>query len=151
QQQARWADARTALQRAEARLDGGGPRDLCQRFDQARRDLDLVIELDRIRLSRVTSGNVVSRLSRVTSGNLAFYKTKADQDYAKAFSDSGLAGVADPPDRVAARVHASTVRVALLAALDDWAVCAVDKDRRDWLLAVGRAADPDPQGWRDRI
>jgi serine/threonine-protein kinase len=155
QQQARWTEARGTLQRAEARLNGGAAGNLRQRIDQARRDLDLVIELDRIRLSRVTSGNVSgnvsSRLSRITSGNLVFYRTKADRDYTKAFGDSGLAKVADPPDSVAARIQASTVRVALLAALDDWAICAIDKDRRDWLLAVARKADPDPHGWRDRI
>jgi serine/threonine-protein kinase len=140
QQQARWTDARVALQRADARLNGGGgARDLRQRFDQARRDLDLVIELDRI------------RLSRITSGNLALYKTKADRDYTRAFADAGLAKAQDPPDVLAARVQASAVRLALTAALDDWAVCVTDKDRRDWLLAVARKADPDPQGWRERI
>jgi serine/threonine-protein kinase len=151
QRQARWNDARGTLKRAEARLNGGGAGELRRRIDQARRDLDLVIELDRIRLSRVTSGNVVSRLSRVTSGNLLFYRTKADREYTKAFGDSGLAEVTDPPDMVATRIHASTVRVALVAALDDWAVCATDKVQRDWLLAVARLADPDPQDWRDRI
>src|SRR5262249_37938189 len=55
QRQARWADAHAALERAEARLNGGGARDLRQQFDQAQHNLDLVIELDRIRLSRVTS------------------------------------------------------------------------------------------------
>src|SRR5262249_7324972 len=122
-----------------------------RRLGLARRDFDLVMELDRIRLSRVTSGNVVSRLSRVTSRNVVFYRTKADRDYTKAFGDSDLAKVSDPPDIAAARVQASTVRLALMAALDDWAVCAGDKGQRDWLLAVARLADPDPQGWRDRI
>src|SRR5262249_33084526 len=129
----------------------GGPADLRRRLGLARHDFDLVIELDRIRLSRVTSGNVVSRLSRVTSGNVVFYRTKADRDYTKGFADSDLAKVSDPPDVAAERIQASTVRVALLAALDDWAVCAGDKDKRDWLLAVARIADPDPQGWRDRV
>jgi serine/threonine-protein kinase len=155
QQQAHWTEARGTLQTAEARLNGGGAGDLRQRIDRARHDLDLVIELDRIRLSRVTSGNVsgnvLSRQSRVTSGNLVFYRTKADRDYRKAFGDSGLAKVTDPVDIVAARIYASTVRVALLAAVDDWAVCATDQDRRDWLLAVARKADLDPHGWRDRI
>jgi serine/threonine-protein kinase len=139
QQQARWNEARMALQRAEARLNGGGAGDLRQRFDQARDDLDLVIELERI------------RLNRLTCGNLAFYKAKLDRDYAKAFEDFGLGSVHDPLDLVAARVHGSTVHLALMAALDDWAVCTADKDRRDWLLALARAADPDPDGWRDRI
>jgi eukaryotic-like serine/threonine-protein kinase len=139
QQQARWKDARAVLQRAEARLNGGGTSDLRQRFNQAQRDLDLVIELDRI------------RLSRLTCGNLAFYKTKADRAYEQAFGDSGVANVNDHPVVVAARVRDSAVHLALTAALDDWAVCATDKVRRDWLLAVARRADPDPQGWRDRI
>jgi hypothetical protein len=39
--------------------------------------------------------------------------------------------------------------LALIAALDDWAVCATDKSRRDWLLLIVREADPDPLG--DRI
>jgi serine/threonine-protein kinase len=151
QQEARWAEARVALQRAEARLNGGRAEDLRRRLDQARRDLDLVIELDRIRLNRITSANVASPLSRFTSGNSVFYKTKADRDYAKAFGDSGLAKATDPPSIVAERIHASIVRVALMAALDDWAVCATDKDGRDWLLAVARMADPDPHGWRDRV
>jgi serine/threonine-protein kinase len=139
QQQARWTDARVVLQRAEARLNGGGASDLRQQLEHARQDLDLVVELDRI------------RLSRLTSGVLPFYKTRADREYGRAFDDSGLAKVQDPPDLVAERVRASPVHVALLAALDDWAVCAADKDRRNWLLAVAREADPDPQGWRDRI
>jgi tetratricopeptide (TPR) repeat protein/tRNA A-37 threonylcarbamoyl transferase component Bud32 len=139
QEQARWPEARAVLERAEARLNGGGPDDLRGQLDRARRDLALVMELSRI------------RLSRITSGNLALYKTKADRGYAQAFSDAGLAKEHEPPDVVAARVLGSPVRVALMAALDDWAVCAAEKDRRDWLLAVARKADPDPDGWRDRV
>jgi serine/threonine-protein kinase len=52
---------------------------------------------------------------------------------------------------VAAVVKASAVRGALVAALDDWAVCVTDKDARAWLFEVARGADPDPEGWRDRI
>jgi serine/threonine-protein kinase len=139
QEQARWTEARAVLDRAEARLDKDEPDDLREQLDRARRDLDLVIELDRI------------RLSRVTSGNLALYKAKGDGSYEKAFEEAGLGKVHDPPDIVAARVQGSAVRVAIMSALDDWAVCAPDKDRRDWLLAVARAADPDSHGWRDRI
>jgi serine/threonine-protein kinase len=139
QRQARWPEARAVLERAEARLDRGGPDDLREQIDRARRDLALVIELSRI------------RLSRLTSGKLPLYKSKADRDYAKAFDDAGLAKGQEPPDVVAARVQASPVRLALTAALDDWAVCAAEQDRRDWLLAVAHKADHDPNGWRDRI
>jgi serine/threonine-protein kinase len=139
QSQARWEEAGAVLKRAEARLDQGGPDDLREQLGRARHDLELVIELDRI------------RLNRMTSGNHTLYKTKADRAYTKAFGKSGLANEHDPPELVAKRVHESAVHVALAAALDDWAVCATDKQRRDWLLAVARTADPDPKGWRDRI
>jgi serine/threonine-protein kinase len=139
QASARWAEARAVLERAEARLDWRGSDDLRSQLARARHEFDLVLELERI------------RLSRVTSGNLALYKTKADQVYSKAFGESGLAKVLEPVDPVAARVQGSAIRVALMAALDDWAICAADKDRRDWLLAVASKADPDLQGWRDRI
>jgi serine/threonine-protein kinase len=140
QKQARWTEARSVLQRAEARLNGGGADDLRQRLSQARSDLDLVIELDRIHLKRVTS-----------SGDLAYYKSRADRQYLSAFENASLATVQDPPDDVAVRVNASAARVALLAALDYWAVCAMDKNRREWLLAIARQAEPDPLGWSDRI
>jgi eukaryotic-like serine/threonine-protein kinase len=139
QGRARWVEARAVLERAEARLDGGGPADLRRRLGQARRDLDLVIRLDAI------------RLKRVTHGELAFYKAQANRHYADAFQQEGLGKVGDPPASVVAVVKASAVRGALVAALDDWAVCIADKGRRDWLLEVARHADPDPEGWRDRI
>jgi serine/threonine-protein kinase len=139
QQKARWSDAGVALQRAEARLNGGGPGDLVQRLSRARSDLDLVIELDCI------------HLNRATSGDLAYYKSNADRQYMSAYESSGLAKAQDPPEVVAARVNASAIRVALIAALDDWAVCATDKSRRDWLLSIARGVDPDPIGWGDRV
>jgi serine/threonine-protein kinase len=74
-----------------------------------------------------------------------------DRDYVKAFGESGLGNPHDAADEVAARVRQSAIHLALVAALDDWAVCAADPERRKWLLTVARVADPDPQGWRDRI
>src|SRR5262249_6164423 len=72
-------------------------------------------------------------------------------DYAVAFRAEGLGTFHDPPARVAAVVKVSAVRGALVAALDDWAVCVTDKDARDWLFAVARHADPDSEGWRERM
>ena len=139
QDSARWAEARAVLERAEARLGGGGPDGLRRRLGQARHDLDVAIQLDRI------------RLRRVTRGDLPFYKAQADQEYKEAFQAAGLGSAHDPPQGVAAAVNASAVREALVAALDDWAICATDKDERDWLFQIVRQADPDPAGWRDRI
>ncbi len=138
QDSARWADARAALDRGEARLGGGGPEDLRRRLGQARRDLDLVIQLDNIRLKRVTRGELV------------FYKAQADRDYQEAFREAGLDTLHDQPQSVTAMINASAVRGALVAALDDWAVCAADKEKRGWLLEVARQTDSDSDGWRER-
>jgi serine/threonine-protein kinase len=139
QHSARWADARAALQRAEARFEGGGPNDLRRRLDQARRDLDFVIQLDTI------------RLKRVTRGELAFYKAQANREYAEAFQQAGLGTIEDQPSRVALTIEASAVRGALLAAVFDWAVCAADNTQRGWLLDVARQADARSGGWRERV
>jgi serine/threonine-protein kinase len=136
---ARWGEARKTLDRAEERLGWGGPGDLDRQLAQARHDLDLVIRLDEIRLKRATRGELV------------FYRVQADRAYAEAFRQEGLGTPDDPPARVAAAVRVSAVRGALVAALDDWANCIADKAERDWLLEVARLADPDPEGWRERI
>jgi serine/threonine-protein kinase len=139
EENARWAEARAVLQRAEARLEEGGPDDLRRRISQARRDLDLVIQLDAI------------RLKRVTRGELAFYKARANREYAGAFRRAGLGTVHDRPSRVAARIDASAVRGALVAAVYDWAVCAPDRSQRGWLLEVARQTDSRSGGWRERV
>jgi serine/threonine-protein kinase len=135
---ARWEEARLALDRADRRLGWGAPDDLRRRLGQARRDLDLMIRLDAI------------RLKRVTRGELDFYKARANQEYAEAFGRAGLGTADDEPSRVAANVNASAVRGALVAAVYDWAVCAADTPQRGWLLDVARQTDADPDDWRRR-
>jgi len=137
QQLARWDDAAAALGRAEERLSGLASRDLNNRLEYARHNLAFVIELDRV------------RLTRLTSGNLAIYKAQADQDYAEAFEHFGVK-LNSPAEATSSQMRASAVRTALLAALDDWAVCTADPKRRQWLLAVARKSDPDENDWRDR-
>ena len=78
QDSALWPEARSALKRAEVRLEGGGSVDLRRRLVQARTDLQLVVRLDAI------------RLTRVTRGELAFYKAQANREYTDAFRQAGL-------------------------------------------------------------
>jgi serine/threonine-protein kinase len=139
QGQARWVDARAALDRAEARLNRSDPDEWRRRLDQSRRDLELVIQLDAI------------RLKRVTHGELRIYQARAARRYSELFRDAGLGQVDDPAGNVASAVKASAVRPALVAALDDWSSCSTDKAERDWLLEVANQADPDPEGWRARV
>jgi serine/threonine-protein kinase len=138
QESARWTEARAALDRAVALLEGGGPPDLRRRVDQSRLDLDVVIALDTI------------RLKRVTRGELAFYKAQANQEYTAAFRNAGLGTIHEEPAGVARTIDASAARAALVAAVYDWAVCAADKAQRGWLLEVVRQIDSGSGGWRER-
>jgi len=161
QEKSAWAEAKAALERAKVRLGPNGLADLQQRLDQAGRDLALVAQLDAIRLNRTTwffreSDSVVGtpspawRVHFTTTGIAEhLYSLQADRDYETAFREAGLGEVHDGPEAVAARVKASAVHWALVAALDDWATCVTYSNRLSWVLAVARRADPDT--WRDRV
>jgi serine/threonine-protein kinase len=136
QGQARWNEARAVLAQAASRLGEEGPEDLRARVERARADLDLVAHLDDIRLTKAA----------VVEGHLDTYG--ADRKYAAVFAEAGLAKEGDDPLAAAGRVRGSSVRVPLVAALDDWAASTRDDQRRAWLLEVARQADPDR--WRDR-
>ncbi|WP_020473558.1 protein kinase domain-containing protein [Zavarzinella formosa] len=133
---ASWPEARAALERAKAWLGSLGSDELKRRVEQGARDLELVARLDAIRLTGYT---------RVGT-NLDF--TKADEEYEAAFREAGLGQVGDPVDAVAARVKASNIRNALLAALDNWAGCATDSSRRDWVADVTNQIDGNTTPWR---
>ncbi len=139
QANARWTEARAVLERAEARLKGGGPDDLRRRLDQARHDLDLAAHLDAI------------RLQRATRGELDYYRMQADREYAATFQQPGLGTRNDRPADVATRIARSPVSGALVAALYDWSVCAADRGQRGWLLQVARQAKSIPGEWHERV
>jgi serine/threonine-protein kinase len=134
----RWTNAEAALHRAEARLDVRSAQDLRQHVNEARSDLQLAARLDAI------------HLSRTTAGGLTYYWKQADADYEKIFAEAIHIPMSTPVDQAAKQVKESTARDALVAALDDWATCAADSQRRSWILNVARESDPDPE-WRDRI
>ena len=127
------------------RLGDGGPFWLYPVVEAARRDHQFLVRLEAIRLNRST----LVEGQHDHGAELRFNKARADRDYAEAFRDQGLGEPPDDPEGVAERVRASRWAAHLVAALDDWAVCAADPARQDWLLGVARRADPDP--WRDRV
>ncbi len=145
QQQSAFPEAGAALERARSRLGDGGPFWLYPVVEAARRDHQFLVRLEAIRLNRSTLAE--GQLHHAAL--LRFNKARADRDYAEAFRDQGLGEPPDDPEGAAARVRASKWAAHLVAALDDWAVCAADPARQDWLLGVARRADPDP--WRDRV
>jgi serine/threonine-protein kinase len=132
-QAGRWPEARAALQRAEGRLGGGGPRALRERVEQARRDADMIAELDAIRM----------QLAEGREGKM-FDTARADGRYAEAFRGYGIV-VGEPG--AAERLRGSAVRQALLAALDDWMLTMpADGPGRTALRAL--ADEADDNAWR---
>jgi serine/threonine-protein kinase len=139
-----WSEARTALERAKARLGNSGPRELLGQAEEMNRELSLVGHLGEIRLGRVS---VDERLDRDTWAYIA---------YAKAFREARLADGQEDPAVVAARIRATHIAPALLVAVDDWETC--DGDRRSWLHEVARHVDQnpitrqirDPRVWNDK-
>jgi serine/threonine-protein kinase len=129
---------RTAKERAQEQM---------QQLDQARRERQLVDRLDTIHLNRV--GVVKGRFDAHPNAE------RADREYEAAFREADLGRIGEDPAAVAARIEASTIRGELVAALDDWAVCAhradADAGRQSWLLEVLRRADPNPAQIRQRL
>jgi serine/threonine-protein kinase len=113
-------------------------------LDRAQSEQTLVARADAIHLDRATLAE--GRLN--PAAERRFNDARADRDYQSAFRDAGLGLVGEDPAIVAARVAASPALRPLVAALDDWAVCAAAEHRRAWVLGVARRADPD--AWRDR-
>jgi serine/threonine-protein kinase len=145
QRQLALPEAGAALEQAQSRLGEGGPFWLYPVVEAARRDQQGLVRLEAIRVNRST----LAEAGLNHAAQMRYNKARADRDYAEAFRDQGLGEPANDPEGAAARVRASKWAAHLVAALDDWAVCASDPARQDWVLAVARRADPDP--WRDRI
>jgi tetratricopeptide (TPR) repeat protein len=78
-----------------------------------------------------------------------FDRAGAEPLYASAFAKAGLSPEGNDSAAVAARVRESAVSAEIVAALDDWAGITRNLRRRACLLAVARAADPNPA--RDRL
>jgi tetratricopeptide (TPR) repeat protein/serine/threonine protein kinase len=139
-------ESRDLLEQARLRLGAAGPTDLRGQVEQALVDTALAKRLDGAR----------QRASTVTEGKMDV--AGAEQEYAAAFAQSGLGREGEDAEAVGERVWASAVRAEVVAALDDWAGITSDEGREEWLLAVARAADPDPGRdhlrqpalWRDR-
>jgi serine/threonine-protein kinase len=145
QQQSAFPEAAAALERAQSRLGDGGPAWLYPVLESARRDHQFLVRLEAIRTNRLTLVQGREHHAAMTRMNTV----QADRDYAATFRDQGLGEPPHDVEEAAARVRASKWAAHIVAALDDWAVCAAEPARQDWLLEVARRADPDP--WRNRV
>lgn len=133
EREGRFLEARAIL----GRVPDGGSTDLRERIERAQIELELAEKLQAIRMLR---GKFVQ------GGGIDY--AESCKKYEADFREAGFGSVDEPPANVAERINRSAVRVALIEALDDWAVCAEAK-MRDWILKVAKLCDPDP--WRDEV
>jgi serine/threonine protein kinase/Flp pilus assembly protein TadD len=131
-----WTEAGAALDQVGRRLEDIRDRHLEGMLRQARSDLVVTERLEQSRLNRAR------RLWRKTDYG------RAASDYAAIFAAAGLTPTDDPA--LAFRIRRSSIREALVEALDDWALVTDDTRLRAQALRLARRLDPDP-AWGDRL
>jgi serine/threonine-protein kinase len=122
------------LHELRAGTEGAG-RDLAR----ARKETKFLADLDNARLAR-------SRWK-----GRSFDAAAGAKRYGQAFADYGLDVLGRPPAAAARAVRRlrPTIRLALVVALDDWAICERRPKAQEHLRAVADGADDDP--WRRRL
>jgi serine/threonine-protein kinase len=126
-------------------------------IDEEASTVELLRQLDEIHLDRaMVAGRIGIENALLTpvnekqeDGTMTRGTVTPAARYEKVFCAAGIGSPGDDPVRVAARVRASPVREALVAAMDDWAACASHPDQQKWIDLVLKNADPDP--WRNRV
>ena len=131
----------SAVRKAEAQLAHGlANSELQRRVLRMRADRDMLVHLEQARLARST----------VLDGH---FNLQAGVDaYANAFRQYGIDVQQDPPDVVADNLRTRTIRVDLVAAIDDWAsllrqLRQLEKGKR--LVEVSRRINTDE--WSSRL
>jgi tetratricopeptide (TPR) repeat protein len=135
QEQGKYADALSAILRAEALLDAEGDPELRHRVQERRDDLEMVLKLENVRLESTEN------------------QRASDQRYQKAFRDFGIDVDVLEPAIAADRIRERSIRTELVVALDTWAVvCRYLADRKndgERLLVLAGMVDTD--AWRNRF
>ncbi len=153
---ARWAEALSAVARAE------GLAAQSEANEQLRRgvaELRGVIERDRddadAKAHRLAADRTLRADLDAARGRLADDRgvQRADADYAAAFRRAGLDLDATDPAQAGRWLASRSQPVELIGYLDSWSNARIASGRpeADWkrLVAIARAADPDP--WRDAL
>jgi serine/threonine-protein kinase len=140
QRQEKWPEALSAVRRARAVLSGvWAGTSLRQEIDQTHRDVEMALRLQEARL----------RKAAIKDGHFDWEALLPA--YAEAFRWYGLSLEGLDAAEAAQRIQGRSIHRQLVAALDEWAWARRQAGAGDWreLLAVARAADPDP--WRNRL
>jgi tetratricopeptide (TPR) repeat protein len=130
-----FAEALSAVMRAEGLLDAEGYTELRHDVQERRKDLEMLLELEKLRLD--TTGNPF----------------KSDQRYQQAFHELGIDVDVLEPAIAAHRIRERSIRTELVVVLDSWAVMRLRianwKNRGEHLLILAGMADTD--AWRSRL
>ena len=143
QNRAKWTEALEAVKRAEGILASGGNQGVRDRVRERRKDLEMVLRLELIRLPPAVAGMDGRQNDKAT-----------DTAYAEAFREYGIDVDTLDPQEAAERIRGRSVLLELASALDHWAGTrrAISQgDDAGWkrLVAVARAADLDE--WRNEL
>jgi tetratricopeptide (TPR) repeat protein/tRNA A-37 threonylcarbamoyl transferase component Bud32 len=132
-----WSQARAAVERAEAALASGDADDARrQRVRDARRDLEFISQLDRIR----QESQMLLVLGKLDPKEYV-------QKYALAFREYGVDVETLPTEDAITRLQARpALAVPIADALDHWAMLTLNQETPHWapLVAVARGLDGDP-------
>jgi serine/threonine-protein kinase len=146
-----FAAARESLTRGKDRLGKDRPAAIVRRLDELQAAWQLVGDLEAIQLGQLT-----------TTDEGLWDNTATQRDYQETFAQAGYDLTGGDVLEVAERIRRSPVTGPILEAIDNWAlVCTKDMllapdrakvlwRRRDRLLEVARAVDPDP-GLRNKV
>ena len=137
QAQRKYAEALSPALRAEALLSDGSSQELQNRAGDLRKDLQMALRLENTRLEGTGS---------TREGQFDF--ANQDREYGEVFRTYGLDALELGPQEIADHVLATTIRLELSFALDDWAfVRGLVRPQADELsnklVAAARLADPD--------
>jgi len=140
QQEEKWAEALSAVRRAEGVLAGfGADPELRRQVEQLGKDLEMARRLEEARLQGAA----------VKDGH--FDEQARMAAYVEAFQWYGLDLDNLNPLEAGERMHLCSIRMQMAAALDDWAGVRKGNNVSGWkhLVVIARVADPDP--WRNRL
>jgi tetratricopeptide (TPR) repeat protein len=119
------------------------------RARELRKDIEMVMRLTEIGRPGDSPNDEV--LSYAPMGYVLQRNLAVGRENARAFREYGIDVDAMNPSEIAERIRDRSIRLYLAWALETWAMWKKDGNDQDWkrLLAIARAADPDP--WRNRL